>query len=74
MGIVIFLLSMCIVSGIIVVIDIARARHRQRCQQLKDYIKFLESASILEDANEGAQWLNERAERRAECDIQDINK
>jgi hypothetical protein len=71
-GIIILLLLFINVS-IIFLTSMAKDRWRIRCQQLKDYIKFLESAHPIEDAHEGAQWLNERADKRANCDIQDIN-
>ena len=67
------LLFIGFISGIFVVTDIARQRYRIRCEQLKDYIRFLESASVIEDVHEGAQWLDERAWHRKECDVQDIN-
>ena len=73
MGIIIFLLCVGIISGIVVVLDIARARHRKRCEQLKSYIKFLETANLVEDAHDGALWLYERASHRMDCDIQDIS-
>ena len=70
---VIILLLLFINVSIIVLTSVSKDRWRVRCQQLKEYIKFLESAHPIEDAQEGAQWLNARAEHREECDIQDIN-
>lgn len=72
MGFVVFILSMVIVIGMFTLMDNAIVRHRKRCEQLKSYIKFLESATLIEDAHDGAQWLEERATHRMECDIQDI--
>tara|TARA_R100000808_G_C2087731_1_gene109276 strand:+ start:478 stop:705 length:228 start_codon:yes stop_codon:yes gene_type:complete len=72
MGFISFILAMIIVVGVLTAMDNAIVRHRNRCEQLKAYIKFLETAELVEDAHEGAQWLQERAQRRLECDIQDI--
>ena len=71
-GIIILLLLFINVS-IIFLTSMAKDRWRIRCNQLKSYIKFLESAHPIENAKEGAQWLNARAEYREEYDIQDIN-
>ncbi len=73
MGVITFLLFVGILAGIFATLDIARARHRKRCEQLKAYIKFLESGEHIEDAYDGARWIEERAHHRLECDIQDIN-
>ena len=73
MGFVVFILAMVIVVGVLTAMDNAIVRHRHRCKQLKAYIKFLETAELIEDAQEGAQWLEERAQHRLECDIQDIH-
>ena len=72
MGVIVFLLCVGIISGIIVVMDIARHRHYVRCQQLKAYIKFLETSHLIEDAHDGVQWIEERASHRMICDIQDV--
>ena len=73
MGFVVFILAMVIGVGVLTAMDNAIVRHRNRCKQLKAYIKFLEGAELIEDAHEGAQWLEQRASRRMECDIQDIH-
>ena len=73
MGFIVFILSVIVVVVVLSAMDAAIVRHRSRVNQLKDYIRFLESAHPIEDVHEGAQWLNERAEHRKECDIQDIN-
>ena len=52
----------------------SKDEYKDRCVELKAYIKFLESVNPIEDAEQGASWLNERADRRALCDIQDINR
>ena len=70
---VIILLLVFINVSIIVITSVSKDKWRIRCQQLKDYIRFLESANTIEDEKDGGNWLNERAERRADCDIQDIN-
>tara|TARA_R110002020_G_C16080530_1_gene757004 strand:+ start:224 stop:451 length:228 start_codon:yes stop_codon:yes gene_type:complete len=70
---VIILLLLFINVSIIVLTSVSKDRWRIRCQQLKEYIKFLESAHPIEDESDGGNWLNERADRRAKCDIQDIN-
>ena len=59
---------------IISFLDIRHKRMKNRCRELKEYIKFLETSHRIEDAHEGAQWLEERAQRRLSCDIQDLNK
>ena len=68
------LLTVIINIMIISFLDFRHTRMKWRCKELKDYIIFLETSHHIEDAHEGAQWLNERANRRAECDIQDLNK
>ena len=73
MGFIVFILSVIIVVIVLSSMDAAIVRHRSRVNQLKDYIKFLESSHPIEDAHDGAQWLDERATHRKECDIQDIN-
>ena len=70
-GIIILLLIFINVS-IIVLTSISKDRWRIRCKQLKEYIKFLESAHPIEDENDGGNWLNARAQHREECDIQDL--
>ena len=72
MDTVIILLLMIINIMIIIGTSMSRDKWKIRCQQLKEYIKFLESANPIEDERDGAQWLNERADRRAESDIQDM--
>ena len=54
--------------------DKKRDEYKDRCEELKSYIRFLETSHHIEDAHEGAQWLEERAQRRLSCDIQDLNK
>ena len=70
--VVIFLL---IVINLMILIgtSVSRDKWKGRCRQLREYIKFIESSEPIEDAQEGANWLNERAQRKSECDIQDIN-
>ena len=67
-------LTIIINAMIITFLDFRHNRMKKRCKELKDYIIFLETSHSIEDAHSGAQWLNERAERRAECDIQDLVK
>ena len=67
------LLTVIINIMIISFLDFRHTRMKKRCKELRDYIKFLESSSYIEDAQDGAQWLDTRAEYRKECDIQDIN-
>ena len=59
---------------IISFLDFRHNRMKKRCKELKDYIKFLETSHHIEDASDGAHWLEERASRRLSCDIQDLNK
>ena len=73
MDIIIISLLMVINLMIIIGTTMSRDKYKSRCQQLKNYIKFIESAEPIEDAHHGAMWLNERADRRAETDIQDLN-
>ena len=73
MDIIIISLLMVINLMIIIGTTMSRDKYKSRCQQLKNYIKFVESAEPIEDAHQGAQWLNERADRRDEADIQDLN-
>mgnify|MGYP003135448555 CR=1 FL=1 len=70
---VVIVLLLFINVSIIMLTSVAKDRWKMRCKQLKEYIKFLETANPIEDAHDGAQWLNARAEHRHECDIQDIN-
>ena len=70
---VIIVLLLFINVSIIMLTSVAKDRWKMRCKQLKEYIKFLETVEPIEDAHDGAQWLNARAEYREECDIQDIN-
>ena len=72
MEIIIIPLLVVINLAIIIGLSVVKDKHRVRCQQLKNYIKFIESAEAIEDAHQGAQWINERADRRAEADIQDL--
>jgi len=62
-------------SNIAIIISTTNSKDKwkRRCRELRAYIKFLESAKPIEDAFDGAQWLNERADRRAECDVQDLS-
>ena len=72
MGFVVFILSMVIVIGMFTLMDNAIVRYRKRCEQLKAYIRFLETSHLIEDAHDGAKWIEERAHHRMECDIQDV--
>ena len=56
---------------IIIGTSVSRDMWKSRCNQLKKYITFIETSSLVEDEHEGGQWLEERAIRREECDIQD---
>ena len=69
-----------IVIGLLMVINLmiiigtsaSRDRWKSRCKELKNYIRFVESVRPIEDEADGAHWINERADKRAKADIQDM--
>ena len=57
---------------IIIGTSVSRDKWKVRCHQLKEYIKFIESVEPIEDERDGAYYIDEKAQRKSDCDIQDL--